>query len=267
MAVLNAYCKENRLPASMHLAESLAEAGLILRGDGPFAEMFATRGITWSAPNVTPTAYASRLGALRADVAAVHCVHQSADDIALLAETGAAIVHCPKSNAKLGVGVAPMADWLRVPGLRVGLGTDSAVSNNCLDMFEEMRFALLMQRAVSRDVQAVDAPRIVRMATLGGAEALALDGQTGSLTPGKKADLIAVRTNSPHVAPVTDPYAGLVYAARADDVVFTMCDGVALYDSGRWLTMSRTAVMHNALQARAKAASGREPTIKKGSPT
>ena len=185
---------------------------------------------------------------------AVHCVHQTSDDIRLLASTGAAIIHCPKSNAKLGAGVAPLAAWLRTPGLRLGLGTDSAVSNNALNLFEEMRFALLMQRAVREDVEAVTACDVLRMATLGGAEAMGLAHQIGSLTPGKRADLIAVRLDRPHAVPATDPYAALVYAARADDVLFTLCDGEVLYDNGVWPTLEGSAIIIGACAARAKLA-------------
>ena len=118
-------------------------------------------------------------------------------------------------------------------GLRVGLGTDSAVSNNTLDLWEEMRFALLLQRAAREDVEAVTARHVLRLATLGGAEAMGWTRTIGSLTPGKRADLIAVRLDAPHAVPATDPYAALVYAARADDVVLTVCDGEVLYDVRR----------------------------------
>ena len=145
-----------------------------------------------------------------------------------------------------------MAAWLRTPGLHLGLGTDSAVSNNALDLFEEMRFALLLQRAVRQEVEVVTARDVVRMATLGGAEALGLAHQTGSLTPGKRADMIAVRLDRPHAVPATDPYAALVYTARADDVLCTLCDGEVLYDSGAWPTLDAVAIIDGARAARAK---------------
>ena len=174
-AAINEYVAGEGLPTSIHIAESGSESALTERGEGPFAEMYARRGITWEAPRMTPTRYAADMGALGPDTLAIHCVHQTPEDIALLAATGAAVIHCPKSNAKLGAGVAPLAAWLRTPGLRLGLGTDSAVSNNALDLFEEMRFALLMQRAATtQEVEAVTARDVVRMATLGGAEAMGL---------------------------------------------------------------------------------------------
>ncbi len=251
-AALDEYVAGEGLPTSLHIAESGSESALTERGEGPFAEMYTRRGITWEAPRMTPTRYAADLGALGPSTLAVHCVHQTLADIALLATTGAAVIHCPKSNAKLGAGVAPLAAWLRTPGLRLGLGTDSAVSNNTLDLFEEMRFALLMQRAATQEVEAVTARDVARMATLGGAEAMGLSHLIGSLTPGKRADLIAVRLDRPHAVPATDPYSALVYTARADDVLFTLCDGEVLYDNGVWPTLDPAAVLTGARQARAK---------------
>jgi cytosine/adenosine deaminase-related metal-dependent hydrolase len=255
-AALNAYVAEEGLPTSIHIAESASESALTERGEGLFAEMYARRGITWQTPKTTPTQYASDMGALGPRTLAVHCVHQTDEDIALLVSTGAAVIHCPKSNAKLGAGVAPLSRWLRMPSLRLGLGTDSAVSNNALDLFEEMRFALLMQRAVQEEVEVVTARDVVRMATLGGAEAMGLSDRTGSLTPGKRADMIAVRLDRPHAVPATDPYAALVYAARADDVLWTLGDGEVLYDGGVWPMLDSRAIFAGAQGARAKLRQG-----------
>ncbi len=259
-AAINEYVAREKLPTSIHIAESPAESDLTERGEGPFAEMFARRGISWDVPYTTPTHYAHDQGALTPGALAVHCVHQTPEDIGLLAASGAAVVHCPKSNAKLGAGIAPLAAWLKTPGLRVALGTDSAVSNNALDLWEEMRFALLLQRARQEDVETVTADQILRLATLGGAEALGLDAHTGSLTPGKRADLIAVRLDRAHTVPATDPYAALVYTARADDVVLTLCDGVALYDHGAWPTLDAPAIFTQARQTRRKAG-GKSPHL------
>ena len=142
-AALKAYVAAERLPTSIHVAESPAESLLTERGEGAFAEMYARRGITWDTPHQTPTRYAFTQGA-DPDHSGRPLRPPNADDTALLAASGAAVIHCPKSNAKLGAGIAPLACWLRTEGLRVGLGTDSAVSNNTLDLWEEMRFALLL---------------------------------------------------------------------------------------------------------------------------
>ena len=243
--------RRGELPTSMHVAESPAESALTERGTGEFAEMFARRDIPWDVPRASPTQYAAGLGALGPRLA-VHCVQQTPEDIALFAGTGAALAHCPKSNAKLGAGIAPLSRWLKTEGLRVALGTDSAVSNNTLDLWEEMRFALLLQRAAREDVETVTAAQVLRLATLGGAEALGLAAHTGSLTPGKRADMIAVALDNPHAVPATDPYAALVYAARADDVRFTFCDGVVLYDNGEWRTLDLASFMASARAVRKK---------------
>lgn len=241
-AALRDYLQTEHLPTSIHVGESPSESRLIEQGAGEFAEMFARRGISWESPHITPTQYAYSMGALTPQSLAIHCVHQTLEDTAQLAASGAAIIHCPKSNAKLGAGVAPLARWLRTDGLRVGLGTDSAVSNNAQDLWEEMRFALLLQRAVTEEAEVVTAAQILRLATLGGAEAMGLSGRTGSLAPGKQADLIAVRLNSPHIFPATDPYAALVYSARAEDVLLTVCDGEVLYDEGEWRTLNAESI-------------------------
>ncbi len=253
---INAYAAAEHLPTSIHIAESPAESALTERGEGPFAEMYARRGINWDVPHSTPTEYANFMGALTPTTLAVHCVHQTPSDIALLAETQSAIIHCPKSNAKLGAGIAPLSLWLKTEGLRIGLGTDSAVSNNSLDLWEEMRFALLLQRASREDAEAVTARDVLRLATLGGAEAMGLSSQIGSLTPGKRADLIAVNLTPPHAVPATDPYAALVYSVRASDVVFTLCNGEVLYDNGVWPTLDQLAIYENVRAARAKLTQG-----------
>ena len=251
-AAINAYVAAEHLPTSVHIAESPAESLLTEFGTGPFAEMYARRGITWEIPHLTPTAYAAALGTLGPSTLAVHCVHQTNTDIRLVAQANSAIIHCPKSNAKLGAGIAPLAAWLSTDGLRVGLGTDSAVSNNTHDLWEEMRFALLLQRAKLENSEAVTARNVLHLVTLGGADALGLASQTGSLTPGKHADLIAVRLNQPHTIPASDPYAALVYSARASDVLLTVCDGEILYDNGTWPTFDQPAIYKHAQAARAK---------------
>jgi len=224
------------MPWSIHIAESPAESELTEFGAGPFAEMYERRGISWKSPMSTPTKYASTMGALRSNSLAIHCVHQTPEDIELALAAGTSIVHCPKSNGKLGAGWAPLAEWLAA-GVNVAIGTDSAVSNNTLDMFEEMRFAVLGQRARRRAVEVVTARDVVRMATIGGARALGLDAVVGSLTVGKRADMIAVDLDRPHSTPASDPYAALVYASRADDVVFTMVDGEVLFEIGHFTTV------------------------------
>lgn len=235
---LSDYCRERGLRQTIHIAESPAEEDLIRSGTGPFAQMYQRRNIPWEAPGVSPTRYVAACGGLDAPTLAVHCVHVDADDIALLKEKGAAVAHCPKSNGKLGAGFAPVRALLDA-GIPVGLGTDSMVSNNAADLFEEMRFAIYNARARERDTAALAARDALRMATLGGAAALGLDGEIGSLRRGKRADLCVVRLDGLHVTPTADddPVAALVYGARASDVLLTMVEGQVLYESGTFVRL------------------------------
>ncbi|MCS6777489.1 MAG: amidohydrolase family protein [Chloroherpetonaceae bacterium] len=231
------YARGAQLPLCIHAAESRAEQELLQAGAGPIARMFARRGIAWQAPGVSTIAYLDAQGVLGPHTLLVHGVQVTEADRALWRERGAAWAHCPKSNAKLGNGVAPLTllagrdDPTDCP--RVGLGSDSVASNNTMDLFEEMRVAVLLQRAVQQDVGALTAREIVEMATLGGARALGMDAQAGSLEPGKRADLCAVCPGALHGVPVYDPYSTLVYTARASDVMLTMIGGEIRYDATR----------------------------------
>jgi cytosine/adenosine deaminase-related metal-dependent hydrolase len=248
------YVSAQKLPVCIHAAESQAEAELLRSGTGPFAEMYARRSIQWQAPGGSAVAYLDSLGMLTDRTLLVHGVQVSASDRAIVRERGAAWAHCPKSNAKLGVGVAPLGILCDLPQLshdavpapretdcigvsaafaRVGLGSDSVASNNTMDIFEEMRFAVLMQRAARHQFQAFGAREAVEMATLGGARALGLESEIGTIQPGKRADLCVVRLGDLHSTPAYDPNSALVYAARAADVVYTVISGEARYDARR----------------------------------
>lgn len=255
-SALAEYVDRLGLNTSIHVAETLGEMELIRDGAGPFAEMFARRGIEWNVPRSSSTEYVYAMKALNSRSVAVHCVHQSAEDIELIARSGSSIVHCPKSNGKLGAGVAPLTDWLARGDIRIGLGTDSAVSNNGLDMFEEMRHAVTMQRAVRNEVACITADQVLRMATLGGAEAMGISDRTGSLTVGKRADLIAVDLSGPHSIPVSGPIAAAVYSARASDVLMTVCDGEVLFDRGGWKTLEPGLISRQAQAVRANVSAG-----------
>ena len=173
------------------------------------------------------------------------------DDIRILRAKDAAVAHCPKSNAKLGCGVAPLADLLH-EGVRVGLGTDSPASSNIMDMFDEMRTMLFLHRAVERDVSVLDAQKCVRIATLGGAEALGMEADVGSLEPGKCADLIAVDVSRSHFAPIDDPYSALVYGANQDDVTLTVVGGRELYRDRVHVDVDADAIRARAVAVREK---------------
>jgi 5-methylthioadenosine/S-adenosylhomocysteine deaminase len=159
---------------------------------------------------------------------AAHCVWVDDADQALLARHDVKVLHCPGSNLKLGSGIAPVPE-MRARGVTVSLGADGAACNNRLDMFEEMRLAAMLQ-AVRRQPGVLAARDVLVMATRAGARTLGLEQDIGSLEIGKKADLIVVDRDRPHLAPGPDPYSTLVYAARGSDVRTTIVDGEILVD-------------------------------------
>jgi 5-methylthioadenosine/S-adenosylhomocysteine deaminase len=159
---------------------------------------------------------------------AAHCVWVDDRDQQLLADHDVKVLHCPGSNLKLGSGVAPVPE-LRARGVTVSLGADGAACNNRLDMFEEMRLAAVLQ-AMRRDPGILPARDVLWMATRAGSRTLGLDAEIGSIEVGKKADLIVVDRDRPHLAPGPDPYSTLVYAARGSDVRTTVVDGEVLVD-------------------------------------
>ena len=176
-----------------------------------------------------------------ARVLAAHCVHVDEGEIRTLKDHGAGIAHNPTSNLKLGSGVAPVMKML-AQGAAVGIGTDGTASNNDLDMFEEMRLAALLAKGISGDPTALPARQALAMATRVGARAMHCDAITGSLEPGKRADLIVVDLDEIHNVPhfSRDPnsvYAQLVYAGKASDVVDVMCNGRWLMRDRRLLTL------------------------------
>ena len=160
-----------------------------------------------------------------------HGVWLDAKEVGLLGLCGSSVVHCPKSNLKLASGVADVATYLG-RGLNVALGTDGAASNNALDMVEEMRFAALLAKVRSDDPAALNARQALRMATLNGARALGLGDVTGSLEPGKRADLLLVHLDASNTLPVYDPYSAIVYAMNCKNIRSVMIDG-------RWVMRDR----------------------------
>ena len=148
---------------------------------------------------------------------AVHAVHVSEHELDLLASFECSVAHCPSSNLKLASGFAPVAAML-ARSINVGLGTDGAASNNRLDLFQEMRTAALLAKAASGDPESMPAYQAVRAATISGARALGLDAVTGSIEPGKTADLCAVSIAGPELAPCYDVMSHLVYSAGRENV-------------------------------------------------
>lgn len=181
---------------------------------------------------MSPVEYIAHLGLEGPRLLAAHCVHLTDRDIQILAERNVAVAHNPSSNMKLASGVARIPDLLAA-GVRVGLGTDSNLSNNNLDMFEEMRLAAMLQKLSRNDAAAMPVELVLRMATCDAAACLGLLDQIGSLEVGKRADIIIVDLHAPHMWPVL-PEPGsnvteqLVYSANAGDVLTTIVDGRVL---------------------------------------
>jgi len=190
----------------------------------------------------TPVMYLEELGVLDRNVLAVHCIWVTPAEIELMAERDVAVAHCPESNMKLGSGVAPLLAMLGA-GVRVGLGTDSAASNNDLSVLGEIQTAALLDKLTHRDPAAIKAPTVVRMGTLGGAEALGIDHLVGSLEVGKRADVILLDLSRPHLVPLYNVYSQIAYAARASDVQTVIIDGRVVMRDRELLTLDETEVM------------------------
>ena len=196
---------------------------------------------------LTPAQWFDKLGAFSGRAYAAHCVWLTPEDRALLKARSVVPIHCPESNLKLGSGVADVPAMVR-EGLTVALGTDGAASNNNLNMFEEMHLAALLHKGVQHDPTALPIGEVLKMATVNGAK---LQGRTdtGVLAVGKKADVIAVDMDRPHLTPCIDPLSNLLYSAQAADVVLTMADGRILYENGEFLTLDRERILFEARQA------------------
>jgi 5-methylthioadenosine/S-adenosylhomocysteine deaminase len=165
----------------------------------------------------------------------------------LMAERDVKVMHCPSSNLKLGSGIAPVTD-MRARGITVSLGADGAACNNRLDMFDEMRLAATLQ-AVRGQPGALTARDALEMATRAGARTLGLDAEIGSIEVGKRADLIVVDRDRPHLATGPDPYSTLVYAARGTDVRATVVDGELLVDEFAPVRVDRAEIVAESRRA------------------
>ena len=196
-----------QVPMVIHLAETRSEIERVRAKSGR-----------------TPVGLMADLQVLGANVVACHCVVLSEEDIAQLQHFDVKVVHNPESNMKLASGIAPVPALLAA-GICVGLGTDGCASNNDLDMLLEMGSAARLHKAGCLDPTVLDAQATLRMATIDAAQVLGLEGRTGSLTPGKYADIIVVDTAQPHLAPMYHPFSHLVYAARGSDVTTSVIHG------------------------------------------
>lgn len=214
--------KRLKLPMHIHVSEAASENAESQKRHGG-----------------TPVMRLAKLGLMSSQLGTqvmfAHGVHLSKNDIQLLASTGTSVIHNPESNMKLSAGTAPVGALLKA-GVKVGLGTDGAASNNNLNMFEEMGSAARLQKLDARSPN-VSSREILSMATLGGARALGIDAITGSLAVGKRADLITLSTDHAHFKPSYDWISHCVYSATGLEVLNTICEGEFLLKQGRHTTL------------------------------
>jgi len=226
------YALDENIKLTVHVAESVQEQNLMQNGAGFFAEMFEKLNIKWSAPLVSSVQYLANIGVLQTKPLLAHCVKVSDKDIDLITETDSRIAHCPKSNAKFGHGIAPLEKFLERK-IHVGFGSDSVASNNTCDLLEEARFATLLARNFENRNLFLTPKKIIETATLGGARALGLEREIGTLENGKQADIIVVSLENVAQMPIHDIYSALLFASNARDVKMTMVAGEEIYRDGQ----------------------------------
>jgi 5-methylthioadenosine/S-adenosylhomocysteine deaminase len=251
LELISRFAIDKGLPLMMHAAETSMEVSLLDEGCGPFADGLRSRGIDWQAPRVSTIQYLNDHGVLRTRPLLAHCIHVNEADIEMMRQTETRIAHCPKSNAKLRHGRAPLSRFLD-KGIAVGLGSDSVASNNTCDLLEEARFALLLARTkvncAAGNVRAssdhdcqeqrrLNAAEVFRTATLGGARALGFEGQIGELREGMQADFAVVALDGAHQIPSYDPISTLIFASSGRDVRLTVVAGREVYRDGRITTV------------------------------
>ncbi len=233
-------CSEKTLVDSAALARKNGAPILIHIAEAPFElEQSLTQH------GLTPVAYLGKIGVLGPDVIGAHCIHVDSADIVTLAQFGVGCSHNPSSNMKTAAGVMPVIE-MRAAGVPIGLATDGAASNNNQDLFEEMDLAAKLQKISRMDPRALPAAEVVEMATIGGARALHMDKQIGSLEAGKKADLIVVDTSAPHARPMYSVYSELVFALKATDVRTVVINGRIVMDERRMLTLDEGEILQKA---------------------
>jgi 5-methylthioadenosine/S-adenosylhomocysteine deaminase len=228
------------LVASAELARRYAVPLLI-----HFAETEDEVRIAREQYQLTPTAYLDSIGVLGKTTIGAHGIWVNDADVAILARREVGVAHNPESNMKLASGAAPVTKYLAA-GVKLGLGTDGAASNNDLDMFEAMRQASFLAKHATHDPTAVPAQTALDMATMGGARVLGMDKLIGSLEAGKRADVITVSTRAARQTPMYDPVSHLVYVSRGDDVRTTIVNGKILMRDRQLKTLDRDAVIADA---------------------
>jgi 5-methylthioadenosine/S-adenosylhomocysteine deaminase len=225
------------VPLIIHMAETLSEVAEV-------EEKYGKR----------PVEHLLSLGILGPGLITDHCVHLNQTDIKIMAEHRVRVIHNPESNMKLASGIALIPEML-AQDITVGLGTDGCASNNNLDLFTEMDMAAKLQKIRTMDPTVMDAVTVLRMATVQGAAALGMGNFTGSLEIGKRADIIIIDTDKPHLTPLYNPYSHLVYAARGNDVSHSIINGRLVMEDRELLTLDLDEIIgrarEKALQVRA----------------
>jgi 5-methylthioadenosine/S-adenosylhomocysteine deaminase len=225
LAASNAIALDYHVPLIIHVAETLSEIAEVKKryGKGPIEHLHS-------------------LGILGPHLIADHCVHLNERDIERIAEHGVKAVDNPESNMKLASGISPVPEMLAA-GVTVGLGTDGCASNNNLDLFGEMDMAAKSHKIKNLDPTVMNALTVARMATIEGAKVLGIDTVTGSLEVGKKADVIVLDMDKPHLTPMYNPFSHLVYTVSGHDVRHTIINGSVVMENRSLRTLDIIEVM------------------------
>ncbi len=216
---------DNNVPLVIHLSETENEVDLI-------KEKYGLR----------PVEHLENIGVLSSNLLACHCVAVNEKEMEILKKHNVKIAHNPESNMKLASGIAPVPRLME-KGICVGLGTDGCSSNNNLDLFSEMDMAAKLHKVDTLDPTVMDAKTVIKMATRGGAKALGLGEITGSLEPSKKADLIIIDTEKPHLIPMYNPLSHLVYAVKGSDVKTSIINGRIVMENRKLKTIDPEKIM------------------------
>jgi 5-methylthioadenosine/S-adenosylhomocysteine deaminase len=243
-------------PVAMHLAGSREEYQFVKYGSSILStevrDEYDRRAPLWLPTGVSPVRYVLQWGLFDVpDIMAVHLTQVDDSDIEVLATRNVSVAHCPRCNAKLAMGTAPVRKLVGA-GIRVGLGTDSPAAANSMDMFEEMRIGLLVQRAVRADETWMPARQIVKMATLDGARVLGMEDRIGTLESGKQADIIAIDLSKSHQIPTHYPYGTIVHTANQENILMTMVAGRVLYENRTWNVLDPERLFARAEEMRLK---------------
>ena len=218
-------CQKHSVPLQIHLSETEEEVEEIIRRTSK-----------------RPVSHLKELGILGPDLIAAHAIHLDNQEIDILAQNDTKVVHIPESNMKLSSGTARVSDMLK-KGLTIGIGTDGCASNNNLDIFQEMDTAAKLGKITTMDPTATNAETVLRMATLWGAKVMRLDKVTGSIEKGKKADIIVIDMNSPHLVPLYNPVSQIVYSAKGSDVRDVIVNGRILMRDRKFLSLDLEGIM------------------------